>query len=170
MLAPASLRDRLDIHKCTRMALLHDVAEAVVGDITPRDGVGKAEKGRREGASMDWIMGRLLGGQGQRVVGEELRALWQEYEDDVTAEARFVHDVDKFELMCQMVEYERLQEGRRADLGEFCGVLKAVTTREVMEWCLEVLRERREFWGERYDGLKGVGAEVELVEKIKLLK
>ena len=153
---------------------MHDVAEAVVGDITPRDGVDKEEKGRREGAAMDWITGRLLGGNvGGGEVGDELRALWQEYEDDVTPEARFVHDVDKFELVCQMVEYERQQEGKgeRLDMGEFCWVINGVRTLEVLEWCAEVMKERSAFWGkERYEGMNGLEVEKVLEDRIRLLK
>lgn len=33
------------------MALAHDLAEAVVGDITPHDGVSREEKHRRENVS-----------------------------------------------------------------------------------------------------------------------
>ena len=34
--------------RCIRMALVHDLAESLVGDITPNDGVSKEEKYRRE--------------------------------------------------------------------------------------------------------------------------
>jgi putative hydrolase of HD superfamily len=37
----ASNDERLDQSKCVQMALAHDMAEAVVGDITPHDGVSK---------------------------------------------------------------------------------------------------------------------------------
>lgn len=34
----------LDVIKCIKMALVHDIAEAIVGDITPRCGVSNEEK------------------------------------------------------------------------------------------------------------------------------
>jgi putative hydrolase of HD superfamily len=34
----------IDKTKCMKMALVHDLAEAIVGDITPHDGISKAEK------------------------------------------------------------------------------------------------------------------------------
>jgi hypothetical protein len=37
----ASNDELLDQSKCVKMALAHDMAEAVVGDITPHDGVSK---------------------------------------------------------------------------------------------------------------------------------
>jgi putative hydrolase of HD superfamily len=44
MLAPHSLSSKINILYCTKMALVHDMAEALVGDITPMDGVTKHEK------------------------------------------------------------------------------------------------------------------------------
>jgi hypothetical protein len=33
--------DSFDQNKCVRMALIHDIGEAIIGDITPSDGVSK---------------------------------------------------------------------------------------------------------------------------------
>lgn len=38
----------LDVIRCVKMALIHDVGEAIVGDITPRCGVSDAEKFKLE--------------------------------------------------------------------------------------------------------------------------
>ncbi|KAK0365290.1 hypothetical protein LTR91_015557 [Friedmanniomyces endolithicus] len=147
LLCPPALAAKLDISKCTRMALVHDMAEALVGDITPVDGVSKGEKSRREAESMDYLCGGLLGrvheGSGQ---AEGIRRLWQEYEDGETAESVFVHDVDKMELLLQMMEYERSRQGK-LDLGEFAWVAKRVVLPEVQAWASELLEERKEFWG-----------------------
>lgn len=148
MLAPRSLSSRLDIPHCTKMALVHDMAELLVGDITPVDGVLKGEKSRREGATMDYLCRDLLGMVDGGLQGEELRSIWQEYEDGVTEESKFVHDVDKMELVLQMVEYEKQEEGR-IDLSEFMRVAVRIELEEVKQWCREVLRERQAYW----DGL-----------------
>lgn len=37
--------------RCIKLALVHDMAECIVGDIAPADNVSKAEKHRREEAS-----------------------------------------------------------------------------------------------------------------------
>ena len=34
--------------RCIKMALVHDLAECIVGDIAPSDGVSKEDKHRRE--------------------------------------------------------------------------------------------------------------------------
>lgn len=38
----------IDKNKCIKMALVHDMAEAITGDITPDDGISANEKTRLE--------------------------------------------------------------------------------------------------------------------------
>ena len=136
------------------------MAEALVGDITPVDGVEKGEKSRREASTMDFMAKGLLGGWEGGGQGEVLRVLWEEYERDETPEAEYVHDVDKVELLLQMVEYERRGEGE-LDLGEFEWVAERVRGHEMKGLCREVLGERKDFWrgvrGEK--GVEGAAAE-----------
>lgn len=145
MFAPSSLASKINIPHCTKMALVHDMAESLVGDITPVEGVAKAEKSRREGATMDYLCTSLLGKVDGGMAGKDVRAIWQEYEDGVTLEAKYVHDIDKMELVLQMVEYERLHGGE-LDLGEFAWVSNRIVLPEIKTWCAEVLQERDEFW------------------------
>ncbi|GFP95627.1 HD domain-containing protein 2 [Phtheirospermum japonicum] len=77
--------------KCMKIAIVHDIAEAIVGDITPSDGIPKQEKSRREREALQ-NMCELLGG-GERA--KEISDLWMEYEDNSTMEAKLVKDFDK---------------------------------------------------------------------------
>jgi putative hydrolase of HD superfamily len=145
MMAPSSLSSKLDMAKCCRMALIHDMAESLVGDITPVDPVSKEEKSRRESETMDYICTNLLGKFNGGLNGVEVRKIWQEYEDSETEESLFVHDVDKIELLLQMVEYER-ESACEKDLGEFTWVAQKIVSAEVKKWAEEVFRERKEMW------------------------
>ena len=148
MLAPPSLSSRLDVPRCTKMALIHDMAEALVGDLTPVDGVPKGEKNRREAATMDYICENLLGKVHGGLAGHDIRAVWQEYEDSQTLESHFVHDVDKVELILQMVEYERVHECQ-LDLSEFSWVATRVCMPEMKVWAQEIIDEREELWASK---------------------
>lgn len=148
MVAPTSLSSKLNIPHCTKMALVHDIAEALVGDITPVDGVSKPEKNRRESTTMDYLTDQLLVRVNGGISGKEIRAVWQEYEDSETLESKFVHDVDKIELVLQMVEYERVHE-HRLDLGEFTWVASRIVLPEVKEWSDDLMKERETFWAEK---------------------
>lgn len=163
MLAPPSLSSRLNIPHCTKMALVHDMAESLVGDITPVDDVTKSEKSRRESTTMDYLCSSLLGVWGAGDQGKAMRAIWQEYEDSHSLESMFVHDVDKMELLLQMVEYERKKEPEGAvDLGEFARVARGIKLEEVKVWAREVLKEREDFW----KGMEGDATFLEVGKEI----
>ncbi|KAF7850903.1 hypothetical protein BT93_L4880 [Corymbia citriodora subsp. variegata] len=102
----------VDRNKCIKMAIVHDIAEAIVGDITPSDGISKAEKSRRESEALDHMC-RLLGGESQ---AKEINELWMEYEANLSPEAKVVKDFDKVEMILQALEYEN-EQGK--DLNEF---------------------------------------------------
>ncbi|CAI8587231.1 unnamed protein product [Vicia faba] len=102
----------IDRDKCVKMAVVHDIAEAIVGDITPADGVPKEEKSRREQEALDHMC-KVLGG-GSRA--KEVAELWTEYEANSSPEAKFVKDLDKVEMILQALEYED-EQGK--DLDEF---------------------------------------------------
>ncbi|KAJ5972957.1 uncharacterized protein N7479_002875 [Penicillium vulpinum] len=141
MMAPPSLATKINIPHCTKMALIHDMAEALVGDITPVDyHITKSEKARREASVMDYITTTLLGKvPGGILSGEEIKKVFEEYEKDETLEAHFVHDIDKMELLLQMVEYERSNE---VDLTEFTHVASRIRLPEIQAWAAEVIQER----------------------------
>ncbi|WOH13404.1 hypothetical protein DCAR_0832914 [Daucus carota subsp. sativus] len=88
--------------RCIKLALVHDIAEAIVGDITPSDGVPKVEKSRMEQAALN-EMCKVLGG-GMRA--DEIQELWAEYENNSSIEANLVKDFDKVEMILQALEYE----------------------------------------------------------------
>jgi putative hydrolase of HD superfamily len=90
----------LDREKVLRMALIHDLGEVYVGDLTPRDGVSGPEKERLERDSVAQVLAKLP--QGAAYV-----ALWEEYVDGTCPEAQFVGQVDRLEMALQAAVYER---------------------------------------------------------------
>ncbi|CAI5726711.1 unnamed protein product [Hyaloperonospora brassicae] len=92
--------------KCIKMAIVHDLAESLVGDITPYDGVAQEDKHRMEKAALDEICHTL----GDTPSAAEIRALWNEYEEGTTEEARMVKDFDKFEMILQADDYEKAHD------------------------------------------------------------
>jgi putative hydrolase of HD superfamily len=95
--------------KMIRLALLHDLGEARVGDLTPADRVAPSDKRAREAAAIAEIVGSLP-------EGPALSDLWREYDAAATPEARVVRQLDKLEMALQALEYEH-QHGQ--DLAEF---------------------------------------------------
>lgn len=128
----------IDREKCVKMAIVHDIAEAIAGDITPSDGVSKEEKRRREQEAMDQLSLALGGG----VAAEEMRELWEEYEANSSAEAKLVKDFDKVEMILQASEYE---EEQKLVLQDFFDSTKGKFQTEVgISWAAEIVRRRDE--------------------------
>jgi len=142
MLCPPELGINRD--RCVKIALIHDMAEALVGDITPIDNIAKHEKHQRELVSMRYICDQLLKPISE-TVAKEFMELWEEYEEGISNEAIFVKDVDRFELVIQTIEYERKYDAQK-DLKEFLHVRKGIKNEFVKQWVMDALKEREAFW------------------------
>lgn len=95
----------LDQTKCMKLALIHDLAEAIVGDITPYCGILKEEKQRREHEAMIEISSLV-----PKLSRDEILALFEEYESQESAEALWVKDCDRYDMIQQAFEYEKRDE------------------------------------------------------------
>lgn len=95
---------RVDWQRCVVLALMHDVSETIVGDITPLDGITHEVKEAREADAMRRLQALLA--PWSPAAAAEVIGAWREYEDGATAEAKLVKDIDKVELMLQAAEYE----------------------------------------------------------------
>lgn len=133
-------RDRL-----VKMALVHDLAEAEVGDIAPGDGVSKADKYAREEAEMRRVRDEVMLGS---KLGHELYDLWLEYDQGKTEDALLVKEIDKMEMIVQADEYE-LAQGK--DLEEFFESTSGVFHSQVMCGIDEALRRQRNLRKEEED-------------------
>ncbi|RIA88744.1 HD domain-containing protein [Glomus cerebriforme] len=130
--------DNLDKNKCIKMAVVHDLAEGIVGDIVPNEGVTKEEKNRRETEAMQYICKELLENSLQ---SQEIFSLWQEYENGETMEAKFVKDLDKFEMILQAFEYEKSD---KKDLTEFFESTKGKFNHPLIKSWVEELYLKRQ--------------------------
>lgn len=95
LLALAQCPPDLDRERVLALCILHDIAEAVVGDITPHDGISKEDKRSRERVAAAQMLGDH----------PELWGLWEDYEQQRSAEARFVKQLDKLDMGLQAVAY-----------------------------------------------------------------
>ncbi|CAJ0905374.1 6873_t:CDS:2 [Entrophospora sp. SA101] len=111
----------LDRNKCVKMAVVHDLAECIV-------------------EAMKHLCKELLNDSQQ---SKEIFDLWQEYEDGISNEAKFVKDLDKFELILQAFEYEQSQN---KDLEEFFESTKGKFNHSLVKsWVGELYRKRQKY-------------------------
>ena len=80
----------VDVARVVQMLLLHDLVEIDAGDTFIYDPAGQADKSARERAAAARLFGTLPADQ-----GDELAALWEEFEARQTPEARFAASLDR---------------------------------------------------------------------------
>jgi len=82
----------VDVVKVMKMLLIHDVVEIDAGDTFIYDAKGNEDKAERENQAADRLFGLLPDDQ-----NAELRALWEEFEEHKSPEARFASSIDRFQ-------------------------------------------------------------------------
>uniref|UniRef100_A0A7C3I089 5'-deoxynucleotidase n=1 Tax=Gracilinema caldarium TaxID=215591 RepID=A0A7C3I089_9SPIR len=98
----------LNSHRCIEMALVHELGEVYVGDITPVDGVSREEKYVREREAFIKVVESLPN-------RDRLLELWEDFEAGRSPEARFVRQLDRLEMGLQAAllkaeGYQRMDE------------------------------------------------------------
>merc|ERR1712080_609698 len=90
-----NLPKKVDRNLAIKMAISHDLAECITGDITPSDNVTKDEKFILEHEAMKKLC--------ENVESEttQLVKLFNEYEDRTSETAKFVKDLDRLEMCVQ---------------------------------------------------------------------
>ncbi len=88
----------VDILHLLRLCIVHDLGEAISGDIPAIDQDGSVDKSAQEHADLLTLCDGLPDDVEDRIV-----TLWQEYENGQTAEAQAAKGLDKIETMMQHV-------------------------------------------------------------------
>ena len=125
--------------KIVRMALIHDIAEAEVGDIViNRGGVvtGDSEKYLKERQAIEYIFGGLND-------SDELIALWDEYAHQESKEARILKQLNSLEMVMSALEYEETVD-QSAKLNEFWeSARKTIQEPLIADWFNKLESERK---------------------------
>lgn len=82
----------IDLLKTISMILIHDIVEIDAGDTYAYDEEGKKTQKLREEKAADRIFGLLPNDQ-----RDKFRALWEEFEECKTNEAKFAHTIDNIQ-------------------------------------------------------------------------
>ena len=140
----------VDVERVLRIAVLHDWAEARVGDM-PRTATGyfgASARKRAERAAFD----EMVGGLKVDGLAEKYGALHEDYEERASLEARLVKAADVIDLLVQTLAFERA--GVRG-LDEFWAVvterefgLEGIAEDVVAEALQQLVAERKRIFGE----------------------
>ncbi|MBC8006122.1 MAG: HD domain-containing protein [Verrucomicrobia bacterium] len=86
----------IDVLKVLKMVLIHDIVEIDAGDIFIYDSTKNHTNTEEELIAAKRIFGLLPAEQ-----AEEFIALWKEFEEEITDEAKFAKSMDRFEPLLQ---------------------------------------------------------------------
>jgi len=86
--------------RAMKMAILHDLAESIIGDYEPNV-ISSNEKKIKETEAIDHILGHL-----PLETRKEYANIWKEYLENKTDTSQLVHCVDRFEMAFQAKIYE----------------------------------------------------------------
>ena len=84
-----------------KMILLHDLAEARIGDFTPNQ-IGIKQKKKLENNAFNQIIGHLPDN-----VKSQYLQIWDDYQENASIESKFVHQIDKLEMALQAKLYQK---------------------------------------------------------------
>ncbi|XP_050666741.1 5'-deoxynucleotidase HDDC2 [Leptidea sinapis] len=130
---------KLDRFRCLQIALIHDLAECIVGDLTPHCGVPPDEKHRREAEAMKQIA-ELTG-----IAGDRMYDLYMEYETQSTPEAKFAKDLDRYDMVLQAFEYEKRENAPKKLEEFFTATYGKFNHPFIQDLAKELYRQRDEF-------------------------
>jgi putative hydrolases of HD superfamily len=89
----------LDTERVTKMIIIHDLAESIIGDYMPNE-ITRERKRLEERKAMSRILCQI-----PIVVRSNYEMIWQEYKANKTRVAKFVHKLDKLEMAMQSIQY-----------------------------------------------------------------
>ena len=125
----------LDEPKLLRMALIHDLPEAIIGDLTPSKKT--KENKERENAAIKQILDLLPKKQRKKILTD-----WNEYQEGKTKEAKAVRQLEKIEMALQAKEYKRVKSIGQSLERYIKSAEKAITWPELRKLLSCILEER----------------------------
>lgn len=97
------LKLKIDVMKSMKIAIVHDLPEAITGDIAYMEihngNMTKEDKQKKEIEAMEKITETL-----PENIGKEILGLWEEYEYSKSKEALFIKALDKLETTTHVIE------------------------------------------------------------------
>jgi len=135
----------IDSNKLVRMSLIHDMAECIVGDITPFDGISAQQKHKLEDNAMNYLVSLL-----PQKSSQEFKSLFDEYESQQTIESQIVKELDRFDVMLQAFQYEKSEfeaKGRQIKFQEFFdNAIGKIKSKQLIDLSEALHRQRTQFW------------------------
>ena len=127
--------DEMNTGKILKMILLHDLAESIIGDMTP-EMLSEESKKTLENDAMEKILKYL-----PEPLYERYKMLWDEFQANSSDESKLVHQIDKLEMALQAKIYS--EDGFKSEqLSPFFKTAKdTVSERRIKEMLEKIMKD-----------------------------
>ena len=134
---------KLDQEKALKMALVHDLPEAVCGDIASRMKEEDQLYSNKEKMAIEKkALQKMLKNLKDKRLSQEIFDLWLEFEEGESKEAKALRQLDRLECLFQTFEYEK--EGRNGvNLQEFYDFAEEHVFDQELMGLIEKIKEKR---------------------------
>jgi putative hydrolase of HD superfamily len=121
--------DGLDTLRVARMAIIHDLAEGRIGDLTPiqKEAAGEVHT-KAESTEIERLLSKLP--EKMRILYSEA---WNEFSNGLSEEAKLVKDADKLEMLLQSKEYEHVVDDRMKLMRFMHAEVKGLKAQEIVK-------------------------------------
>lgn len=92
MIDLAAEKEKIDVNRVVKMLVVHDLIEIYAGDTFAYDTQANLDKEKREQESADKVYSML-----PEEIGKELRALWEEFDEMQTPDAKYAAALDRLQ-------------------------------------------------------------------------
>ena len=116
------------------MSLLHDLAESIIGDLTPEQ-ISKQKKESLENEAMEKILSVL-----PKKLREEYYKIWNDYISKNSKESSLLHEIDKLEMALQAKKYSELEKSKEKLKPFFDSAKKEIKNKQLVEFLSEIMK------------------------------
>ncbi len=129
----------VDRRRLVDMAIVHDFAESIVGDIVheyaDKELPNSQEKSQAEHSAIKELLKGLEN-------GNEFLEMWEEFEDQKTEEAMVLKQLDKFEMVLQALEYEEVADPKNFE-PFWINAKKHIRHPVIKKWLKEIEKQKK---------------------------
>jgi len=125
----------LNSEKILKMALLHDLAESIIGDFTPEQ-INKEKKKKLENNAFEKITKNL-----PKQIKSKYLEIWFEYQDNTSPEAKLIHQIDKLEMVLQAKIYQKNGYGNEKIESFFNSAKKEITDLKLKKLFIQIIND-----------------------------
>lgn len=127
--------NKLNVNKCIKLALIHDLGESIIGDIVTYNKTKDFKIKKQE------LELKAINKLSKLTKNKELENLFKELLQNKTKESKFVHELDKLDVFIQSKIYSKRGD---SDYESFKNEIKKIVTYKNIKDIIKIIDDKKE--------------------------